>query len=125
MEKKEPLVRYGDADLLEFKRIIDLKLQDAKLEIQELKDQIQHMADSTDHEASYDEPGDSDIKEHLMTLLSRQQKFARDLELARDRILNKTYGICRQTGNLIRKERLLAVPHATLSIEAKNQQLAQ
>lgn len=119
MEKKL-LVRYSDKDLLEFKRIIDKKVLLAKEEIKDLKQQLLQIAETSDHEASYDDAGESNIKEQLSNLMARQQKFVQNLEAALVRIENKSYGICRQSGKLIRKERLLAVPHATLSIDAKN-----
>lgn len=117
--KKEQVVRYSDADLMEFKRLIDLKLARSKEEMADLKEQLQQIADTSDHEASYDEPGESSIRETLSELLTREQKFAQNLEAALVRIHNKSYGICRKTGDLIRKERLMIVPHATLSVEAK------
>ena len=69
-----------------------------------------------------EEAADVQEREQMSQLAERQQKFIANLESALQRIQNKTYGVCRVTGKLISKERLRAVPHATLSIEAKNQQ---
>lgn len=123
MGKQGLLVRYSDAELLEFKRIIDKKLLLAKEEIADYKEQLQQITETSDHEISYDEAGEGSIKEQIANLLGRQQKFVKNLEAALIRIENKSYGVCRATGKLIRKERLMAVPHATLSIEAKKAQV--
>ncbi len=74
------------------------------------------------HSKLFEEGAETLSKEQNALLASRQEKFIRDLKNALIRIKNKTYGVCRVTGNLISKERLKAVPHATLSIEAKNMQ---
>ena len=96
--------RYSDAELEEFRAIIMEKLQLAERDYEKLKSSIMN-ADGNDTER----------------LASRQLKFIQNLQAALVRIENKTYGICRETGKLIPKERLRAVPHATLSIEAKQQ----
>lgn len=119
--------RYTDEELLEFKEIIIKKLEKARNDFDLLKSSINH-SDNNDIEDTSPtfkimEEGASVLsKEEAGRLAQRQQKFIQHLEAALVRIENKTYGICRETGNLIPKERLKAVPHATLSIEAKNQQ---
>lgn len=118
--------RYSDAELEEFKELIEKKLEIARGELQEYQDQItkKHSGDSN---SDYKFRGleDSNFlveKEYLNQMAARQAQFINHLEKALVRIQNKTYGICRETGKLISKERLRVVPHATLSIEAKNAQ---
>lgn len=118
--------RYSDDELLEFKSIVLEKLEHAKRDYDNLMQSITNSAsnDVTDTSPTYKnlEDGSETLsKEELNTLAARQQKFIAGLQAALVRIENKTYGICRVTGNLIPKERLRAVPHATLSIEAKEQ----
>jgi RNA polymerase-binding transcription factor DksA len=120
MEKK----RYSDAELAEFKELILEKLKKAEKEFNELRKMLsgEDNNDITDTAPTFKvlEEGASVLaKEEIGRLAQRQQRFIRDLEAALVRIENKTYGICRETGKLISKERLKAVPHATLSIEAK------
>ncbi|MEG1580370.1 MAG: TraR/DksA C4-type zinc finger protein [Bacteroidaceae bacterium] len=115
---------YNDADLQEFKELINDKLELAKREYDEilaiLKNQSGNDVDDTSPTYKILEEGSSSqTKEDLTQLAARQQKFIQGLQAALVRIENKTYGICRVTGKLIPKERLRAVPHATLSIEAK------
>lgn len=115
--------RYSDAELQEFKELIDKKLESARAELKEYKDQLQKKS-SDESGTDYKVKGidDSNIyaeKEYLNQMASRQAKFIDHLEKSLARINNKTYGICRETGKLISKDRLRAVPHATLSIEAK------
>jgi DnaK suppressor protein len=116
--------RYSDEELKEFRQIIEKKLGKAKEELQFLQESIlnpnEHGTDDT-HQANklLDDTSYSLEKENLSRLADRQRKFITSLENALIRIENKTYGICRETGKLISKERLRAVPHATLSIEAK------
>lgn len=119
--------RYSDEELAEFKEIILGKLDEAQKDFELLKDSMSHKdnngTDDTSPTFKLLEDG-SDVlsREETAQLASRQQKFIKHLQDALLRIENKTYGICRVTGNLISKERLRIVPHATLSIEAKRQQ---
>ena len=117
-------IRYSDAELAEFKIIVQAKLDNA----QEEYDQLRAMMNGSDGNDIADtsptfkvlEEGAAVLsKEELGRLAQRQLKFIQDLKAALIRIENKTYGICRKTGKLILKDRLKAVPHATLSIEAK------
>ncbi len=116
--------RYSDAELAEFKAIIESKLEEARRDYEMLRSNLDH-SDNNDTEDTSPtfkvmEEGASVLsKEESGQLAQRQQKFISHLESALIRIENKTYGVCRVTGNLIPKERLRAVPHATLSIEAK------
>ena len=119
--------RYSDAELQEFKTIILDKLKVAKEELASLTSTLSGgSANGTDDTAgTYKtlEDGSATLeKEQTNQLAARQKKFIDNLEAALVRIENKTYGICRETGKLIQKERLKAVPHTTLSIEAKNKQ---
>ncbi|MBD1420262.1 TraR/DksA family transcriptional regulator [Sphingobacterium chuzhouense] len=119
--------RYSDAELQEFKEIILEKLRIAKEELAALTSSLSSSnANGTDDTAgTYKtlEDGSATLeKEQTNQLAARQKKFIDNLEAALVRIENKTYGICRETGKLIQKERLKAVPHTTLSIEAKNKQ---
>ncbi|MCP4125207.1 MAG: TraR/DksA family transcriptional regulator [Bacteroidetes bacterium] len=110
--------RYSDDDLQEFKEILLKKMDKARKELDFYQEQIR--ADSDDSKFSGLEDGTMSMeRENLNQLASRQIKFMQHLEKALIRIENKTYGICRETGKLISKERLRAVPHATLCIEAK------
>lgn len=119
--------RYTDEELQEFKDLINSKLEKAKKDYETLKAVISNSSgnDTEDTSPTFKvlEEGASVLsKEEAGRLAQRQSKFITHLEGALIRIENKTYGICRQTGNLISKERLRAVPHATLSIEAKKKQ---
>ncbi|MGN5954828.1 TraR/DksA family transcriptional regulator [Sphingobacterium lactis] len=119
--------RYSDAELQEFKAIILEKLRIAREELTSLTKSLSNSnANGTDDTAgTYKtlEDGSATLeKEQTNQLAARQKKFIDNLEAALVRIENKTYGICRETGKLIQKERLKAVPHTTLSIEAKNKQ---
>lgn len=123
----EEKTRYSDAELEEFKQIILKKLEQAREELKFLQDSIlapnEHGIDDTYQSNKLLEDNYySTEKESLSRLAERQLKFINSLEDALVRIENKTYGICRETGKLISKERLKAVPHATLSIEAKQMQ---
>ncbi len=122
MEEK---LRYTDEELEEFKKIIEEKLVIAKRDYEVLIDQLSNRNDNgvDDTMPTYhvlEEGSETQSKEALISMAARSQKFIQGLEAALIRIENKTYGICRETGKLIPKERLRAVPHATLSIEAKN-----
>ncbi|MFW6275969.1 MAG: TraR/DksA family transcriptional regulator, partial [bacterium] len=120
--------RYSDEELNEFKSIINDKLEKAKADYELLKNTINHSesndTDDTSPTFKVLEEGAATLsKEEAGRLAQRQQKFIQHLQAALVRIENKTYGVCRETGKLISKERLRAVPHATLSIEAKNKQV--
>ena len=118
-----PTMRYSDPDLIEFKEIIQKKLDAAKKELNYLQGLITRKDEGGDmDEARYMTMEDGSVsmeREQLSQMASRQITFIDHLEKAMMRIENKTYGICRVTGKLIDKARLRAVPHATLSIEAK------
>lgn len=119
--------KYTDAELQEFKEIINQKLDKAKQDYQLLKDVITHGESNDTEDTSptfkvLEEGAATLSKEEAGKLAQRQQKFIQHLQGALIRIENKTYGVCRVTGKLIPKERLKAVPHATLSIDAKQQQ---
>ncbi len=123
-EKESGKNRYSDAELEEFRDIINKKLDEARKELATLQAQMtaanEHGTDDTASTFKILEDGsDSLAKEEAGQLASRQKKFIEQLENALVRIENKTYGICRVTGKLIPKERLRAVPHTTQSIEAK------
>ena len=116
--------RYSDEELEEFKQIILAKLKVAKGDYQQMMDTLTNRSgnDVEDTMPTYkvlEEGSMTQTKEELTTMAARQQKFIQSLQAALQRIENKTYGVCRVTGKLIPKERLRAVPHATLSIEAK------
>jgi len=118
-----PTMRYSDADLAEFREIINKKLDAAKKELAYLQGLITRRDEGGDmDEARYMTMEDGSVsmeREQLSQMASRQITFIDHLEKALMRIENKTYGVCRVTGRLIDKARLRAVPHATLSIEAK------
>jgi len=119
--------RYTDEELQEFKNIIEQKLERAQKDYQLLKSTLSH-EDSNDIQDTsptfkvLEEGANTLSREQTGRLAQRQLKFISHLEAALVRIENKTYGICRETGTLIAKERLKAVPHATLCIEAKKNQ---
>jgi len=119
--------RYTDEELLEFKEIILMKIDKAKKDYDLLKHTITHEESNDTQDTSptfkvLEEGAATLSKEEAGKLAQRQLKFIQHLQAALIRIENKTYGICRETGKLISKERLRAVPHATLSIEAKQRQ---
>ena len=118
-------VRYSDEELQEFKVLINEKLAQARADYEELKAIVTHsQSNDTEHPSPtfkvLEEGASALTKEEAGQLALRQHKFIQSLEMALVRIENKTYGICRETGKLIPKERLRLVPHATLSVEAKN-----
>ena len=122
--KKE---RYTDKELATFKRLIENKIEKAQSQLDLLRSSYMNDGNNgTDDTAptfkAFEEGSETMSKEANTQLAIRQEKFIRDLKNAILRIENKTYGICRVTGKLINKERLKLVPHATLSIEAKNMQ---
>lgn len=123
IEQAQPIVRYSDSDLTEFREIIQRKLDSAKKELAYLQGLITRKDEGGDmDEGRYMTMEDGSVsmeREQLSQMASRQITFIDHLEKALMRIENKTYGICRVTGKLIDKARLRAVPHATLSIEAK------
>lgn len=118
--------RYSDVELQEFKELIAGKLDNSRNELKYLQEQINRsgdMGDDSDAKFSGLEDGSATMeREYLNQMASRQIQYIQHLEKALVRIENKTYGICRDTGKLISPERLRAVPHATLSIEAKKAQ---
>ena len=119
--------RYNDKELNIFKVLIEEKIQKAKADLDLLKSSYMNDGNNgTDDTAptfkAFEEGSETMSKEANTQLALRQEKFIRDLKNALIRIENKTYGICRITGKLINKKRLSLVPHATLSIEAKNSQ---
>jgi DnaK suppressor protein len=119
--------RYSDEELQEFKLLIQNKLEEAKTEAQILQDMLKRAHDNgTDDTArtfkNLEDGSDTLAKEELGQMVSRQQKFIEQLELALVRIETKTYGICHISGKLIPKERLRIVPHTTQCIEAKLRQ---
>lgn len=118
-------VRYSDEELQMFKELITEKLEAAKVEYQQLKSAVTHSSSNDTEDTSptfkvLEEGASALSKEEAGQLAQRQFKFIQSLEAALIRIENKSYGICRETGKLIPKERLMLVPHATLSVEAKN-----
>lgn len=120
-------VRYSDEDLREFEALIHSKLSQAREDLAQLKESLSHEGDNSTDDTSptfkmMEDGSETMGREEVAQLAARQEKFIQNLESALIRIRNKTYGICRVTGKLIRKERLKLVPHATLSIEAKNMQ---
>lgn len=120
---EENKVRYSDEELKEFRQLIEEKLAVAKSDYEILMKKINgDGVDEAETHSTYhtlEEGSETLSKESLMNEAMRAQKFITGLQAALVRIQNKTYGICRETGRLIPKERLRAVPHATLSIEAK------
>jgi RNA polymerase-binding transcription factor DksA len=119
--------RYSDQELNEFKDLINDKLAEAKEDLELLQGSLSHKDDhgtnDTGRTFNMMEDGSETLsREEVAQLAARQEKFIESLKNALIRIENKTYGVCRVTGNLIRKERLKLVPHATMSIEAKNAQ---
>ena len=119
--------RYSDEELSEFKALIQEKIEKASHDLELIKsaymnDHNNGTEDTSPTFKAFDEGSEVMSKEANSQLAIRQEKFIRDLKNALLRIENKTYGICRVTGKLINKERLKLVPHATLSIEAKNMQ---
>ena len=120
----EERLRYSDADLAEFKQVILKKLEQAKADYELLRENITHSGDNDTQDTSptfkvLEEGAATLSKEETGRLAAHQVKFIRNLEMALVRIENKTYGVCKTTGKLIPKERLMRVPHATECIEAK------
>jgi RNA polymerase-binding protein DksA len=116
--------RYSDEELEEFRQLIEEKLKVAQEDYDHTMDAVMNRDsnEADDTAPTYhalEEGSEVQSKEQLMAMAQRQLKFVQGLKAALVRIENKTYGICRETGKLIPKERLRAVPHATLSIEVK------
>jgi DnaK suppressor protein len=124
---KEKKARYSDEELEDFKKLIDEKINKARADLELLRSAYMNDGNNGTDDTSptfkaFEEGSETMSKEANTQLAIRQEKFIRDLKNAMIRIENKTYGVCRVTGKLINKKRLLLVPHATLSIEAKNMQ---
>ena len=120
-------VRFPDKDLAKFKTLIEEKIVKAQSHLELLKSSYMNDGNNGTEDTAptfkaFEEGSETMSKEANTQLAIRQEKFIRDLKNAMIRIENKTYGICRVTGKLINKKRLFLVPHATLSIEAKNMQ---
>ena len=123
LKQKPEKLRYSDEELQEFKEIILHKLEAARHEYKMLHNAVVGSGNGTDDTAPtfkmINEGAETLSKDEASQLAQRQYKFIQNLEAALGRIENKTYGICRMTGKLIPKERLRLVPHATLTVEAK------
>lgn len=122
---EETRYRYSDEELQEFKEIILEKLDKANKDYELLKSNVMNsdgndIADTAPTFKVLEEGANTLSKEEAGRLAQRQMKFIQHLQAALVRIENKTYGICRETGKLIPKERLRAVPHATLCVDVKN-----
>ena len=123
----EEATRYSESNLVEFKEIILKKIEKAQADLDLIKSAYMNdLNNGTDDTSptfkAFEEGSESMSKEANSQLAIRQEKFIRDLKNALFRVENKTYGLCKVTGKLISKERLKIVPHATMSIEAKNLQ---
>lgn len=121
------IIRYSDTELNDFKTLILSKINIAKEELNALTTSLSHAnsngTDDTGGAYHTLEDGAATLeKETIHQMAGRQKKFIEQLEAALVRIANKTYGVCRATGKLIQKERLMAVPHTTMSMEAKLRQ---
>lgn len=119
--------RYSDAELEEFRILIQGKIEKAEEDLRILREQFTNNMDNGTEDTSpsfksFEEGSETMSKEANAQLAARQEKFLRDLRAAIIHIENKTYGMCRVTGNRIEKERLKLVPHATMSMEAKLKQ---
>lgn len=118
-ENSQLKTRYSDSELQEFKELIEKKLAKAQDELSFYKGQASNSGTKV---KGLDDAADSMASETTSALAARQEKYIKHLSNALIRIENKSYGVCRETGDLIAKERLKAVPHATLSIAAKKAQ---
>jgi DnaK suppressor protein len=123
----DEIARYSDGDLAEFKELILKKINKAQADLDLIKSAYMNdLNNGTDDTSptfkAFEEGSETMSKEANSQLAIRQEKFIRDLKNALFRVENKTYGVCKVTGKLISKERLMIVPHATMSIEAKNLQ---
>ena len=125
MSEKALKTRYNDIELKEFEDLIEGKLSESKKQLNFYIRQLSDMADNPDSKVKGLDDGIGTAEnERMTTLAARLKKHIQHLENAKIRIENKVYGICRVSGKLISKERLRAVPHATLSIEAKQRKNA-
>ena len=120
-------LRYSDSDLTEFEALIHDKIASAQEDLDQLQRSLSHSDDNSTEDTAptfkmMEAGSETMSREETAQLAARQQKFIQSLQNALLRIKNKTYGVCRVTGKLIPKERLRLVPHATLSIEAKQRQ---
>ena len=120
-------LRYSDSDLKEFEVLIHEKIASAQEDLDQLQRSLSHSDDNSTEDTAptfkmMEDGSETMSREETAQLAARQQKFIQSLQNALLRIKNKTYGVCRVTGKLIPKERLRLVPHATLSIEAKQRQ---
>ena len=125
--KTNEINRYPEKDLEEFKGLIEEKISKAQHDLELIRSAYMNNSNNGTDDTSptfkaFEEGSETMSKEANTQLAIRQEKFIRDLKNALIRIENKTYGVCRVTGKLISPERLKLVPHATLSIEAKNMQ---
>lgn len=126
-DKKELITPFSDEELEHFENIIRKKRAEAKKEHDQLKEQLEEQREKGAQASVYthhmgDAGTDVEEEETIYTLMERERKFIKKLDEALERIENKTYGICKVTGKPIPKERLEAVPHTQLSIEAKKDQ---
>jgi len=120
----EDKTRYSDQELLDFRTIIEDKLDKAREHFEFYKNQLKELTSGPDgHIKGLDDGISTSENERMMQMAARAKKYIHHLENALIRVKNKTFGICRITGKLISKERLKAVPHATLSMEAKQQRM--
>ena len=119
MAEEPKKTRYSDEELEEFKQIILEKLERTEHDLKILRDLLDSNDITQTKILSFEDSAYAYQHDNTIRMISRLEKFKNDLKRALVRIENKTYGICRETGKLISKERLRAVPHATLSIEAK------
>jgi DnaK suppressor protein len=123
----DEVARYSDADLAEFKELILKKISKAQYDLELIKSAYMNdLNNGTDDTSptfkAFEEGSETMSKEANSQLAIRQEKFIRDLKNALFRVENKTYGVCKVSGKLISKERLMIVPHATMSMESKNAQ---
>ena len=123
----DEVARYSDADLAEFKELILKKINKAQSDLELIKSAYMNdLNNGTDDTSptfkAFEEGSETMSKEANSQLAIRQEKFIRDLKNALFRVENKTYGVCKVSGKLISKERLMIVPHATMSMESKNAQ---
>ena len=123
----DEIARYSDADLAEFKELILKKINKAQSDLELIKSAYMNdLNNGTDDTSptfkAFEEGSETMSKEANSQLAIRQEKFIRDLKNALFRVENKTYGVCKVSGKLIAKERLMVVPHATMSMESKTAQ---
>ncbi|MDW3645542.1 MAG: TraR/DksA family transcriptional regulator [Bacteroidia bacterium] len=119
-ETNKKLLRYSDQYLADFEAVILQKLSEAQATVEQLLDSLESSKEhATSTINSIDDYTDFAEKEYLFTMIQRQERFIYQLKEALVRVKNKTYGICKKTGELIDKRRLLLVPHTALSLQAK------